>query len=63
MPLVYGIKFYRDIMRLVEEEQNLFIVIKEKRAESKYSDRGSILCSPSRKEYSQVLEGLRDHPR
>jgi len=62
-PLKDGIKFYNDILKLLNDEPNLFIVIKEKKADTVYSDKPSLVYSRSNKEYSKLLSALRTHPR
>ena len=62
-PLKDGITFYNDILKLLDEEPNLFIVIKEKKTVMVYSDKASLVYSRSNKEYSKLLSVLKTHPR
>ena len=62
-PLRDGIKFYKDIFRLLSEDPSLFGIIKEKKPETAYSNKPFFSYSPDNIEYAKILNELRDHPR
>ena len=62
-PLKDGIKFYNDILKLLDDKPDLFIIIKEKKPDTVYSDKSSFLYSCQSREYSKTISNLRTHPR
>jgi len=62
-PLKDGIKFYKDVFRLLSEDPNLFIIVKEKKPETIYSNKAFFVYSQDNREYSEILKKLRAHVR
>lgn len=62
-PLQDGIKFYNDIKRLLEEKDDLFIIIKEKKPRAVYADINYFVYSPDHELFSDLIAALAKHPR
>ena len=62
-PLKDGIKFYKDVFRLLSEDPNLFIIVKEKKPETMYSNKVFFVYSQDNREYSEILKKLKAHAR
>ena len=61
-PLKDGIKFYNDIVRLLNEEPELFILIKEKKRKFFYYNKASVQYSEDNRDYLAILEKLKGYP-
>jgi len=62
-PLRDGIKFYKDIFKLLSEDLNLFVIIKEKKPKTVYSNKPFFCYSPDNVEYAKILNELKRHVR
>jgi len=62
-PMEEGILFYADILKLLEEEKDLFVIMKEKKTREVYSDIDYFVYSPLNVEHSDMINKLADHPR
>lgn len=59
-----GIKFYKDIFKFLNEEDSVFIVVKEKKSMNHYISYSYHRMYPELvKEYAHILNQLNSHPR
>ncbi|MDP8212379.1 MAG: polysaccharide biosynthesis PFTS motif protein [Candidatus Zapsychrus exili] len=62
-PLKDGVKFYSDIEKLLNEEKDIFVIIKEKKMRDCYSDISGFLYSKHHKLFFDSMDRLSKHPR
>jgi len=62
-PLKDGVKYYNDILKLLEDMDGVFVIAKEKKSELVYAVKKTYIYSLFNKEYSDVLKKMRNHPR
>lgn len=58
-----GIKFYSDILKLLDDNPDYFVVAKEKKPEYLYSQRKFSTYSSLNSEYTDILKKIKSHPR
>jgi polysaccharide biosynthesis PFTS motif protein len=62
-PLQDGIRFYNDIKNLLDEEEDLFIIIKEKKPRTLYANIANFVYSPDNEKFCGLINVLAQHPR
>jgi polysaccharide biosynthesis PFTS motif protein len=62
-PLQDGIKFFNDIRKILEEKDDLFIIIKEKKPHTLYANTASFFYSPYNEKFSALIKLLGQHSR
>jgi hypothetical protein len=58
-----GIKFYADMLKLLEENPDVFLIIKEKKPSDYYAKKDFLLYSTSHPKFVGLLKCLAGHPR
>jgi polysaccharide biosynthesis PFTS motif protein len=62
-PVRHGIQFYLDMLKLLEEHKEFFMIIKEKKPARLYAQKDFLLYTGLHKDFFEILDRLACHPR